>query len=244
MLVENSLNSTPVIANSAPTLVLDSLVVDGGFRTRIPRTGYVYDVRMMGHAECLDPDEMETDDDKHPEQPGRIEAIDKRLDEGGCKQLMKVIPIRPMRQAEANLVHSEDHWKKVAVIACEQTVICDLPRLMIKPILGAALIVVMNAETIANSRKYYEHLSLYVHPNTPEAALLSGGGVIEATLAVARHQVKTSFANVRPPGHHAEPEEHMGFCFFNNVAIAAKVAQLETDVKKIMILDWSVLTGA
>lgn len=96
----------------------------------------------------------------------------------------------------------------------------------------------MDLEAIQNSRQYYEHLSLYVHPKTPQAALLSGGGVIEAALAVARGQVKTSFANVRPPGHHAEPEEHMGFCFFNNVAVAAKVVQLETKLKKIMILDW------
>lgn len=100
--------------------------------------------------------------------------------------------------------------------------------------------IAMDVEAILNSRTYYDHLSLYVHPKTPEAALLSGGGVIEACLAVARGLVKTSFANVRPPGHHAEPEEHMGFCFFNNVAIATRVVQLETDVKKILILDWFV----
>lgn len=70
--------------------------------------------------------------------------------------------------------------------------------------------------------------------------MLSCGGTIEACLAVARGELKKSFAIVRPPGHHAEPDEHMGFCFFNNVAVAAKVVQLLTKRKKILILDWLV----
>lgn len=98
----------------------------------------------------------------------------------------------------------------------------------------------MTAQDIADSASYYDELSLYVHPSTPYAAQLSAGGVIEAALAVARGEVQKSFAIVRPPGHHAEPDEHMGFCFFNNVSIATKVVQLRTPLKKIMILDWSV----
>lgn len=73
---------------------------------------------------------------------------------------------------------------------------------------------------------------------TTRAALLSCGGVIEACLAVARKELKKAVAIVRPPGHHAEPEEHMGFCFFNNVAVATRVVQTVTPVKKILILDW------
>ena len=75
-------------------------------------------------------------------------------------------------------------------------------------------------------------------PSTPEAARLSCGGVIEATLAVAKGTVRRSFAIVRPPGHHSEPDEHMGFCFFNNVSVAVKVAQQLTGIKKVLILDW------
>jgi histone deacetylase 6 len=67
---------------------------------------------------------------------------------------------------------------------------------------------------------------------------MSCGGVIEATLAVARGAVKKAFAIVRPPGHHAEPNEHMGFCFLNNVAVAARVVQKVSNVKKVLILDW------
>lgn len=78
---------------------------------------------------------------------------------------------------------------------------------------------------------------------TTRAALLSCGGVIEASLAVARGELKKTFAIVRPPGHHAEPDEHMGFCFFNNVAVAARVVQQLTKTKRILILDWDVHHG-
>lgn len=96
----------------------------------------------------------------------------------------------------------------------------------------------MTDQERADSEEYYEQLSLYVMAGTTRAALLSCGGVIEAALAVARNELKKTFAIVRPPGHHAEPDEHMGFCFFNNVAVAAKVVQVLTPLKKIMILDW------
>ena len=87
---------------------------------------------------------------------------------------------------------------------------------------------------------YYEQMSLYVMSGTTRAALLSCGGVVEACLAVARKELKKTLAIVRPPGHHAEPDEHMGFCFFNNVAVAARVVQQLTPLKRIMILDWFV----
>lgn len=96
----------------------------------------------------------------------------------------------------------------------------------------------MTEQQFADSEEYYEQLSLYACQGTTAAALLSCGGTIEAALAVARGEVKKSFAIVRPPGHHAEPEEHMGFCFFNNVAVAARVVQQETSIKRILILDW------
>jgi histone deacetylase 6 len=91
---------------------------------------------------------------------------------------------------------------------------------------------------LQQSQKFYEGLSLYVHNSTPHCAQLSCGGVVDTCLAVARGQIEKGFAIVRPPGHHAEPDEHMGFCFFNNVCVAARVVQRETDIKRILILDW------
>jgi histone deacetylase 6 len=96
----------------------------------------------------------------------------------------------------------------------------------------------MTQQEITDSESYYESMSLYVMEGTTRAARLSCGGVIEACLSVARGELQKTFAIVRPPGHHAEPDEHMGFCFFNNVAVAARVTQQRTKVKKIMILDW------
>jgi len=96
----------------------------------------------------------------------------------------------------------------------------------------------MQDQQIVDSEAYYEQLSLYVMAGTTRAALLGCGGVIEAALAVARGKLKKSFAIVRPPGHHAEPDEHMGFCFFNNVAVASRVVQQLTPIKRILILDW------
>ncbi|KAG6845885.1 hypothetical protein H0H87_000691 [Tephrocybe sp. NHM501043] len=101
----------------------------------------------------------------------------------------------------------------------------------------------MTDQEMADSTDYYEQLSLYIMQGTTRAALLSCGGVIEACLSVARGELQKSFAIVRPPGHHAEPDEHMGFCFFNNVAVAARVVQQLTPIKRILILDWDVHHG-
>ncbi len=89
----------------------------GSVTIRVPKVGYVYDQRMMGHAPTQDPDDPDDDDD-HPEKPVRIQYIDTRLSQTGCLAQMDKIAIRSMRKDEALLVHSEDHWQKVAAIEC------------------------------------------------------------------------------------------------------------------------------
>jgi len=96
----------------------------------------------------------------------------------------------------------------------------------------------MSDEDIEQSEVFYAEKSLYVCRETPIAARFSCGGVLEAGRAIARGEVKKAFAIVRPPGHHAEPPGPMGFCFFNNVAVTAKVLQKTTQFKRILILDW------
>ncbi|KAH9481513.1 Histone deacetylase 5 [Psilocybe cubensis] len=150
----------------------------------------------------------------HPEQPLRIQQIWATIVNEQLHKRMKWMPIREVKKGEALLVHSEDHWNKVIAIQY----LTDQQR--------------------ADSVDYYEQMSLYVMSGTTRSALLSCGGVVEACLAVARNELKKTFAIVRPPGHHAEPDEHMGFCFFNNVAVAARVVQQRTKLKKILILDW------
>ncbi|KAJ4029778.1 Histone deacetylase hda1, variant 2 [Fusarium oxysporum] len=78
-----------------------------------------------------------------------------------------------------------------------------------------------------------------------QAALLSAGGAIETCKNVVTGQVKNAFAVIRPPGHHAEFDAPMGFCFFNNVPVAVRVCQQDyPDIcRKVLILDWDVHHG-
>jgi acetoin utilization deacetylase AcuC-like enzyme len=83
----------------------------------------------------------------------------------------------------------------------------------------------------------------YISAESFEVALLAAGGSAELALRVARGELDSGFAAVRPPGHHAESDRAMGFCLFNNVAIAARALQTEESVDRIMILDWDVHHG-
>jgi acetoin utilization deacetylase AcuC-like enzyme len=73
-------------------------------------------------------------------------------------------------------------------------------------------------------------------------ALLAAGGVMTCAWAVTNGDAKNAFAIVRPPGHHAEPQRAMGFCIFNNIAIAARDA-LANGLERVMILDYDAHHG-
>ncbi len=82
-----------------------------------------------------------------------------------------------------------------------------------------------------------------IGPDSWEPALLAAGNTIELVDAVASGQADNGFALVRPPGHHSSQDEAMGFCLFNNVAVAARHAQEEHGVGRIAIVDWDVHHG-
>lgn len=77
---------------------------------------------------------------------------------------------------------------------------------------------------------------------SPDAALYAAGGAIEATEAVMDGSARRVFVATRPPGHHAEPNKAMGFCFFGNVALAAERG-LELGASKVAVLDFDVHHG-
>ncbi len=80
-------------------------------------------------------------------------------------------------------------------------------------------------------------------PDSYDAALYAAGGVIEATDAVLSSRVNSAFALVRPPGHHATALAAMGFCLFNNLAIAAQHALKKHKLEKVAIIDFDVHHG-
>lgn len=83
----------------------------------------------------------------------------------------------------------------------------------------------------------------YLVPQSYDVALLSVGAALKAMRSVMDDKLNVCFSLGRPPGHHAEPHLSMGFCLFNNIAIAARLAQEEYGLKRILILDWDVHHG-
>ncbi|KAJ5626517.1 histone deacetylase [Penicillium herquei] len=187
-------------------------------------TGLCYDVRMRYHCE------VRPTTDVHPEDPRRIYYIYKELCNAGlvndpesnrplARQPLEEIPIRDATEAELVTVHTDAHFSFVNSTQF------------------------MSDDELLDM----EHLrdSIYFNRLTFTSALLSAGGAIETCLAVAQRKVKNAIAVIRPPGHHAEDDAAMGFCLFNNVAVAARVCQqrLGDECRKILIVDWDVHHG-
>jgi len=80
-------------------------------------------------------------------------------------------------------------------------------------------------------------------PGSLAAAYLAAGGVLAGVDAIMTKQVDHVFCAVRPPGHHAEANRAMGFCLFNNVAIAARYVQQKHRLSRVLIVDWDVHHG-
>jgi acetoin utilization deacetylase AcuC-like enzyme len=82
-----------------------------------------------------------------------------------------------------------------------------------------------------------------MNPHTWQAALRAAGAAIAGVDAVMKGEVENVFCAVRPPGHHAEPTRSMGFCLFDNVAIAARYAMETYGIERVAIIDFDVHHG-
>lgn len=98
-------------------------------------------------------------------------------------------------------------------------------------------------ERTANSERTDFDPDTHASAETWTTATLAAGGVLTAVEAVLDGEAKNAFAVVRPPGHHALPQRAMGFCFFNNVAIAASWLIKVRGLRRLLILDWDVHHG-
>lgn len=92
-------------------------------------------------------------------------------------------------------------------------------------------------------RESSKYDAVYFNESTYEMALYSAGSVVDLVDNVATGKVRNGFALTRPPGHHAMKSEACGYCYFNNVAIAAEHCLNNLNLKRILILDWDVHHG-
>jgi len=91
--------------------------------------------------------------------------------------------------------------------------------------------------------RYLDSTDTPVSKQSYEVALAAVGGVLAAVDAVMEGKVRNAFCAVRPPGHHALADQAMGFCLFNNVAIAARYIQKKHGLAKVLVVDWDVHHG-
>uniref|UniRef100_A0A8C5GA11 Histone deacetylase n=1 Tax=Gouania willdenowi TaxID=441366 RepID=A0A8C5GA11_GOUWI len=185
-------------------------------------TGLVYDSLMQKH-QC-----MCGNTNSHPEHAGRIQSIWSRLQETGLRAQCECIRGRKATLEELQTVHSEAHVLLYGTNPLRQKLDCSVTPMFVRLPCGG---VGVDSDTIWNE----------VHSSS--AARLAVGSVVELVFKVATGELKNGFAVVRPPGHHAEESTPMGFCYFNSVAIAAKLLQQRLNVNKILIVDWDVHHG-
>uniref|UniRef100_A0AAY4DK84 Histone deacetylase n=1 Tax=Denticeps clupeoides TaxID=299321 RepID=A0AAY4DK84_9TELE len=185
-------------------------------------TGLVYDTLMQKH-QC-----MCGNTNTHPEHAGRIQSIWSRLQETGLRSKCECIRGRKATLEELQTVHSEAHVLLYGTNPLRQKLDSSLTPMFVRLPCGGMGV---DSDTIWNE----------VHSSS--AARLAVGSVVELVFKVASGELKNGFAVVRPPGHHAEESTPMGFCYFNSVAIAAKLLQHRLNVSKILIVDWDVHHG-
>ena len=151
----------------------------------------------------------------HPESPARLQAIDDQLIASGLSGLIdrREAPLASI--ADLRRVHSE------AVIHRIQT---HLP-------------------TSAGNGYYALDADTLINAHSWQAALRAAGAAVAATNAVLAGEFSTAFCAVRPPGHHATPDASMGFCLFNNVAIAIRHAIETYGLSRIAVVDFDVHHG-
>lgn len=186
-------------------------------------TGLVYDTLMLKHQCACG------NTNSHPEHAGRIQSIWSRLQETGLRGKCECIRGRKATLEELQTVHSEAHALLYGTNPLNrQKLDSSLTSVFVRLPCGG---VGVDSDTIWSE----------VHSSG--AARLAVGCVVELAFKVATGELKNGFAVVRPPGHHAEESTPMGFCYFNSVAIAAKLLQQRLHVSKTLVVDWDVHHG-
>lgn len=151
----------------------------------------------------------------HPERPQRLGIIDKKFVESDLHGSVQSVAPRRATLDELTLVHDQDYVEQID----EES----------KSIRGNQILQ-LDADT-------------YMSTGSHEAAMLAAGAGVLAIDGVHHSEYESAFVAVRPPGHHASRATAMGFCLFNNIAIAAQHARKKLGYKRVAIIDWDVHHG-
>jgi acetoin utilization deacetylase AcuC-like enzyme len=157
----------------------------------------------------------------HPECPQRLDAIEDRLLITGLDTALERREPTAAALSDVELAHDRMHVAALRGLS---------DRLIEDMLAGGPTHANVDPDTSINA-------------HTWDAALLAAGAAIDATDAVMAGELENAFCAVRPPGHHACHNKAMGFCFFNNVAIAAKYALARHGLKRVAIIDFDVHHG-
>jgi acetoin utilization deacetylase AcuC-like enzyme len=150
----------------------------------------------------------------HPERPDRLKAIREQFEKSGLISRVQPFEPAPVEREILAFIHPRDYIENIALICA-----------------GAEdNYLQLDADTSVSKDSF-------------AAARLAAGAAVEAAEKVSRGELQNAFGAVRPPGHHAERAVAMGFCLFNNVAIAAEWLVREKRAEKVLIVDWDVHHG-
>ncbi len=163
-----------------------------------------------------DPRFLEHNTGTHPERAARLEQVVRHLERQGLDSLCRRVEWEPISPERLARVHRPEYAAAFAAFAAR----------------GGGRI---EEDTVVSAASY-------------EVARLAAGATADAVDRVllfdnTNHRDRTALCLVRPPGHHALPASAMGFCLFNNVAVAARVATEEHGLDRVLIVDWDVHHG-
>ena len=160
---------------------------------------------------------------KHPERPQRLEMAIKVLEALDWLQRDGLVQIPPREATEDELaaVHDRAYIRQIKEVAEE---------------------VAREAQQGGRKTRFFA-TDTYISAQSYAAAIKAAGAPLTAIDAITSGEVDDAYCLVRPPGHHALPDEAMGFCLFNNVAVAAQYALDRHGLERVMIIDYDVHHG-
>lgn len=150
----------------------------------------------------------------HPEQPARVSAIEDRLKAAWIFDFLEQHHAQPVAPEQLVRAHTQSYLEGLAATAPTEE----------------GMLARVDPDTAMNQ-------------HTLEAASHAAGAAVQAVDLVLGGSVGAAFCNVRPPGHHAEREQAMGFCFYNNVAIGALHALEAHGLQRVAVVDFDVHYG-